>query len=366
MINFKESIFKVLAKRAVFHTIAKKKDLIPIIEPSNSETNKNARTFIMTVRRGYDFRNPNANLKIRTGFCNGFKKIGWNVEVISVWNLVSKIQDIDNPLIFLSIFDYQDLSKRERLILRGYDHIVWVHPDNEKMIEIYNQFGYTYSPINSNLYSRVEQSIPNFIFSVSPESGFDFFSNWLKTNLPLKSIPLACDDTIYFEDFNNDKSLYADMAFVGGYWPKKALQFDQYLKPFEKNLNVYGYSKWPYSGYKGLISEDKERVLYRSARISPAISEPHAQFTGDIVERVFKIMGSGGLAITDVNPHYKSLFKPTDLLTPSSLSEYKELIYTALNDKQFNDQYRKAGIKAIRENHTYAHRADLIINNLLP
>ncbi len=142
------------------------------------------------------------------------------------------------------------------------------------------------------------------------------------------------------------------------------LQFDIYLRPFEEKLKVYGYTKWPYDGYSGLLPMGDESVLYQNAKVSPAISEPHAQQTGDIVERVFKVMGSGGLAITDVNSHYASLFEQEELLVPKTVDEYKFFVEKALNDADFNQRYRSRGMQVIKKKHTYKHRAELILEQL--
>jgi len=129
-------------------------------------------------------------------------------------------------------------------------------------------------------------------------------------------------------------------------------------------LQVYGYSKWPYNGYQGLLPEEEERLLYQNARVSPAISEPHAELMGDIVERVFKIIGSRGLAVTDVVPFYRDLFEPDELLVPSTVKEYHDFVRQALKDRDFNARYRQKGYEAVLARHTYAHRARSILSKL--
>jgi len=64
---------------------------------------------------------------------------------------------------------------------------------------------------------------------------------------------------------------------VGGYRAYKNIQYDKYLKPYEDVLTVYGYNRWPYKGYGGLLPEDDEKVLYQNARVCPSLSEPHAE-----------------------------------------------------------------------------------------
>ena len=85
---------------------------------------------------------------------------------------------------------------------------------------------------------------------------------------------------------------------------------------------------------------------------------------GDIVERAFKVMGSGGLAITNVVPFYHELFEPDELLVPENLDEYHDMVQRALTDDDFNRRCRKKGYRAIQERHTYAHRARTILDYL--
>ena len=154
------------------------------------------------------------------------------------------------------------------------------------------------------------------------------------------------------------------MAFVGGYRPYKNIQYEKYLTPYEDILTVFGDSHWRYRGYGGPLPDGDERVLYQNARVCPALSEPHAEVMGDIVERVFKVMGSKGLAITDVIPFYRELFAEDELLVPGSIDEYHEMIQQALTDDDFNQRYRRRGYDAIRARHTYAHRACAILGYL--
>jgi hypothetical protein len=211
---------------------------------------------------------------------------------------------------------------------------------------------------------RVLDLEPDFGFAPVPSSALEFYSAWQKMGLRLESVPLACDTTRYYPEPESERYADVKMAFVGGYWPKKAIQFDKYLRPYEDILTVYGYSEWPYKGYSGLLPENDERVLYQNACVSPAISEPHAEVMGDIVERVFKIMGSSGLAITDVVPFYGELFESDELLVPDSVEEYHDMVHQALTDGDFNQRYRERGYQAIQDRHTYAHRARTILEHL--
>ena len=121
---------------------------------------------------------------------------------------------------------------------------------------------------------------------------------------------------------------------------------------------MFGYSKWPYSGYSGKLDADLEPALYRQAKVSPVINEPTVKLMkGQINERVFKVFGSGGVAITDDVPVYRELYGEGELLISSNPSHFSKLVRDLLNDRDMNLEYRKRGLAATLSRHTYIHRA---------
>jgi hypothetical protein len=243
-------------------------------------------------------------------------------------------------------------------------HFVWVSPNFEAYKIAMKKYQITYKPTSKKIIKRICKSEPNFVWGNVTESGLEHYTDWAHMGLKVKAIPFACDIARYYPQVEDKQYSEIKMAFVGGYWARKAIQFDKYLKPYENKLSVFGYSPWPYSDYRGQISMDKEKILYHNARLCPSISEPHAEVTGDIVERVFKIMGSGGCAVTDVIPHYKELFTKEELLYPESIDEYHDMVKSALEDDAINKKYRENGLQAILDKHTYAHRAKKILSYL--
>ncbi|GAB4476893.1 MAG: hypothetical protein Kow0088_15150 [Anaerolineales bacterium] len=181
----------------------------------------------------------------------------------------------------------------------------------------------------------------------------------MKHGVILVSLPLAWDkrtypkNPTYYTEFDN-----VDIAFVGGYWIYKGQQLDRYLKPYARNLTVYGYTKWPYGNYGGILPVEREGSLYSQAKICPVINEPHVELMGiDQNERVFKVLGSGGFAITDPVPGYREWFSEYELLVPKDENQFHELVHLAWRDRDFNYQYRKNGQRAVIERHSYMHRA---------
>lgn len=321
-------------------------------------------TFVAVCRVGFDINVPNANSTYRLGLCGGFEQIGVRYQLVSVYEVAQVLPQLNYPIVLLSVFDYEDLSAEARKVLRRYPHFIWLTPGFPGLDKVYAAHSLPDPRVDPWVARRVLESGAAFGFGPVPPSCVRFFDDWRIDGLPVKSLPQACDSTRYYPEPGNRHYAEVEMAFVGGYWAYKNIQFEKYLKPYESRLTIYGYNQWPYSGYRGPLPEGDERVLYQNARVCPALSEPHAEVMGDIVERAFKIMGSGGLTIPDAVPFYRELFGPDELLVPSTVDEYHEMVHQALRDASFNQRYRERGYRAIQERHTYAHRARQILDLL--
>jgi spore maturation protein CgeB len=243
--------------------------------------------------------------------------------------------------------------------LKRHRHMVWVSTWFKGEADFYQQNGLEHHSWPERLNRKILSSEPTLVFTISPERSFHYYEQWIRSGARLVSLPLACDTSLYRKDTENyPEFANVQMAFVGGYWPYKARQFDRYLKPYQDRLTVFGYSAWPYAGYGGRLPEHKEPALYRQARLSPTINEPQIEVMGiDLNERVFKVLGSGGMTVTDVAPGYREWFSEDELLVPTSVDEYHDMVQRALTDDQFNNSYRCKGYEAVLAKHTYVHRA---------
>jgi spore maturation protein CgeB len=134
--------------------------------------------------------------------------------------------------------------------------------------------------------------------------------------------------------------------------------FEQFLRPYERELVVYGRTPWPYRGYAGPLHRDLERVLYGTATVCPTVNAA-ACYEGydEINERVFKVLGSGGLTVGDPVSAFGELFAADELLVASSVEEYHDHIRLLREDEAAAEAFRMAGLRAIRARHTYAARA---------
>lgn len=317
------------------------------------------RTFVMLVSPEFDSQRPNALMTARLGWCHGFEELGIPYRIISIFDLDKKLPTLPRPFCWITESDYLYLTPQNILTLRNYPHFVWINvwfKNDKKYLNTYNISNISGS---YGVKRKVISSEPTFVFTISPEDRFYFYEEWLKKGLMLSSVPLAWDKQVYPEFPEPDKDFESvKIAFVGGYWSYKAQQLDRYLKPYGNQLTVFGYTSWPYGLYGGLLPRSREASLYRYARVSPTINEPHVERMGiDYNERVFKVLGSGGFTITDAVPGYRQWFAEEELLVPRSVEEFHELVQLALMDDDFNQRYRVCGQRAVKERHQYSHRA---------
>ena len=223
---------------------------------------------------------------------------------------------------------------------------MWVNPGFPGLPALYGQHRLPDPRPPAWLAKRLFDTGPAFVFAPVPPSWLRFYEDWAIGGARLESVLHACDDTRYGPGPADPKFKDVKLAYVGGYWKYKSIQCEipPALRGLAHDLN---YNQWPCSGYAGRLSDDEEQELYRSAMVCPALSEPHAEVMGDIVEQVFKILGCGGLAITDAVPAYAEVFGREVLLVPANLDEYHEMVKRALSDEDFRARYRATGYRAV-------------------
>jgi hypothetical protein len=321
-------------------------------------------TFVSVVSPLFKQNVPHASTLLRLGLCHGFEEIGIPYIILGTHELAARLPDLPTPLCSLHNTDYLYMDRANRRALGRTQHFValdyWFANDQE----IFRREGLDYQSFAQRTYRAVLESAPAFTHTISPTAGFAYYTRWTELGLRLESLPLACDTSIY-HPHTPDQPHFAQvqMAFVGGYWPYKAVQFDRYLRPYEAQLTIFGREAWPYAGYGGPLPLAQEASLYRQARLSPTINEPHCERMNiDLNERVFKVLGSGGCSLTDAIAGYREWFTADELPVPTSLAEYHELVHLLLTDDALNAGYRQRGHAAVMARHTYAHRARTLLD----
>jgi hypothetical protein len=342
-----------------------------ITEPTGKlDPTQGPATLVMVVGPGFKQHIPNAMMTARMGYCHAFEDLGIPYIITDTADLKKVLHRVPDPFCFIVGHEYvlPSMDRQTIRLLSRIPHAVWVNPwfENSDRFFDSHQLDASIWAYSEQQRRKILDSRPNFVFTATAPRGMDFFSLWERHGLPAVSMPLACDLSVYensppyMDEFDDVR-----MAFVGGYWPSKAQQIDPYLRPFEKDLTIYGYSKWPYSGYRGMLPRDAEASLYHQAILSPTINEPTvALLHGQINERVFKILGAGGCTVVDAIPAYRDFFKADELLLPESISQFTEMCQWMLNDRKARDEWAQRGKAAVLARHTYHHRARQMLHRL--
>jgi hypothetical protein len=322
-------------------------------------------TFVVVCGPLFDQATPYAGTKERLGWGRGFEQIGVPYVLLSVFELADRLPDLPSPICWISNSDYPYIDRRNLRALQACPHLVWVDTWYDGQAAHARTHDIPSSPGQQQVAHAVLQGDP-LLFTISPESSFGYYHRWVDAGGRLVSLPLACDTSLYRPDVPHHAEFDdVQIAFVGGYWPYKARQLDPYLRPFEDRLRVYGYSAWPYASYGGRLADELEPALYRQARVAPTINEPYVSVLGvELNERVFKVLGSGGLTITDATPAYRAWFGADELMVPSDVDEFHAMIELVLSDETVNERFRMRGYEAVIARHTYAHRAREVLAHL--
>lgn len=329
---------------------------------------KGERTFVMVVGPAFDQDRLDAMMACRMGYCRAFEGMGIPYILVDVRGVAEAVQGLPMPFLMYFAGDLEFLPTKHISALQAFPSAVWVYPWFSNSRDFFMSRGLNPKiwTLSEEITGKVRKLSPRCCFTATVPSGLHFFEEWDRCGLPVKSYPLACDTHIYrpspasVPEYND-----IPLAFVGGYWESKGKEIDRYLRRFEPDLHVYGYSKWPYSGYRGKLSLNHESSLYHQARVCPVINEPTvALLKGQINERVFKVLGSMGCPVVDAVPAYRELYAEDELLVSDGPEDFANLVELLIKDERMNFAYREKGHRATLERHTYEHRALSLIKDL--
>lgn len=340
-----------------------------IINPTGQiPLNNGHYTLVMVVGPHFNQNVPNAMMTFRMGYCNAFEELGIPYIIVDIKELGKVLPSLINPFCMINGSDFAFMDENIIKLLKKYPHSVWVNPLFKNSAEFFEMHG-----LDANIWiwdeklvDKILDSKPTFVHTATVESGLKFFEKWSNNGVRLISLPLACDTLLYNRSAPYMKEFEGTrMAFVGGYWDSKGKQIDKYLRPFEDDLVIYGYNKWPYSGYRGQLDRKAEPSLYRQSLICPTINEPSVKLLhGQINERVFKVLGCGGGTVVDAVPAYRELFSEDELLIPQDENEFNEFVKELLINEQLRNKFIKKGYEAVRNRHTYIHRARVVLKEI--
>lgn len=191
---------------------------------------------------------------------------------------------------------------------------------------------------------------------------------WKELGVDVHSIMSAVDVYDYVNGQYNP-ALASHVAFVGGYWPYKAVVLDQYLLPLcdlrtDLNIKIFGNQPWPVANYCGFVDNRYVADVFASATICPNLHEPHSQVFGyDIVERPFKLLGGGNFVISDYVEGLHKLF-PNEIVYAKTPNEFHELVFHFVKNPDERKPFMEQGKKTVMAQHTYFDRVALIFSKL--
>ena len=174
---------------------------------------------------------------------------------------------------------------------------------------------------------------PNYLFTYYHQNQINHtHTNWQEM-CPVFGIPLAADLIDHFhKNAKFEKVLECDIAFCGGYWPYKGQELRKYLIALEHmcsefRIKICSRSKWPSQCTIGDMSPKRQSNLYKSAKVCPCIYEPLSPKYGfDVSERIFKVISSGGLAISQyIHSLAHDLFDNNEIPIFRNFEEFKDL-----------------------------------------
>lgn len=324
-------------------------------------------TFLMVCGLGFNQTVPGAATCIRLGFVRGFQELGIKAVLVDVSDLERQLDRWPKPIVFLTVYDYPFLSRPVVRCLTRVNHFVWAYPWSD----LFDRLAPKYTEVlgNSSLspetIDKVLAGEPSFVWAPVGQRGVALYQEWDKHGLRFIQMHLACDPVQYYPETSTAEFQGIEMAFVGTYQAIKASAFEEFLRPYENRLTIYGANRWPFTGYQGSLPMDKERLLYHNARLCPTVNgEICYDFWDEVNERAFKVMGCKGLTITDILPAYRELFTADELMVPSTVDEYHDMVRQALVDDGLCEKYRLRAYEAIQSRHTYRHRALQILTEL--
>lgn len=180
---------------------------------------------------------------------------------------------------------------------------------------------------------------------------------------------MMCADVHEYANSVEIPELACDIGFVGGYWPYKGQVIDRYLTPLcypvgQYNIKIFGNQPWRHvNQYCGLIADPNVKNLFKSAKISPNLSEPHALEYGiDVNERIFKVLCAGGFCISDSMAAYKRVFKQ-GVVFAEDPKDFRNKIDHYKDKPEERSKIISLGQSHVLQNHTNFHRIASILEH---
>ncbi len=324
-----------------------------------ARNNDLTKTLLITCTSGFNQDFPIAASLMREGFARGWAEVCGPAKLIPDYNVIREIELYENPAVFMSEFEFGNISYSDVKKLRDVDLFVWVgiHP------RMYSKWEHQVLANNNelerslNAYPKILLSEPKFVWNAVGNAGQGWYQGWRDDGLNWETVYPGVDKVRYFPELALEKYGDIKMAYVGGYWEEKAQGLDRYLRPWEDIFVPYGYAKWPYKNYAGQINDQDERQLYTTAGLIPLLTGPAGWLIAEITERYLKAPACKAFCIADHNPALKEIFSGDEMIQAESPEHFHDLVKEYLSGEIDTQRWREKAYKAVQERHLYSHRA---------
>lgn len=315
---------------------------------------------LLVCSRGFNQSVPTAATLMREGFARGWASAVGPATLVPAIDMESALDQAHKPAVFMSVFDYEDMTPAALRRLRDADLFLWVgiHPKNARRLEAVTPHLNVPELLREHAaYAKALWTQPKFVWNAVGQAGMEWYNGWLDDGFAWETIWPAADETRYFPQPDMPRFGHVKMAYVGGYWAEKAQGFDMYLRPWEETLWTYGYAKWPYKQYGGPLDEASERRLYSTAGLIPLVTSPYGWRIAEITERYIKVPACKGFGISDHNPALREVFGPDEMLQAESPEHFHQMVRDFLAGRLDPTPWKERGFAAVQARHTYHHRA---------
>ena len=214
---------------------------------------------------------------------------------------------------------------------------------------------------------------PDFVFvHYHPNQIERTMGSWKNLGIKAIGLPNALDTFSYLGGEEKEE-FKSDLAIISGYWPYKAQNLDKFILPLchpvgKYNIKIFGNAHRPVGQDLGSRAEENSKHVFRSAKVNIDAHEPHGpDFGFDVTERIFKVMGAGGVYCSGgyVESTHKDFFPKLDIRYGRSLQEFEirllELINMSPEERQ---SMISANLISILGEHTYFDRVAYALEEL--
>ncbi len=311
-----------------------------------------------------------AGYYIGTGICNAFKKLGHEV-LISTSDIDRMLFEEFQPDLFFGSISYMNDFDVDYLNDTNIKVLAWTFPhtpiDTTKDLLMTSV-----TPEQESKLLKLK-NLSGVVIQFLQPNAEEYCSNWIKKGVKVIGMPCAADILTYYPKEPTEK-YKSDLAYIGGYWPKKAgthlnaKGLDHYIVPLKKKygqrFKIYGWG-WPKGLCEGTIPFGSDNDLFNSAKIILNLHEPHSRNLGiDVTERVFKVMASKGFQIVDYVEALRGFFKEDELVAADTLEGYHKLVEHYLKHPEDRAPFIEKGYKRVMKEHCYTHRVEELLKKI--